>query len=62
MPHNLEGNKVAEYTDIRGKHFVVIERNGITFIQQTTMGKTHDSITNVDDRSSYQEVYGGKVR
>lgn len=39
MPQNPE--KVAEFTDTSGKHFIVIERNGIRFIQELTMGKTH---------------------
>lgn len=48
MPHNLEGKKVAEFTDTSGRHFVVIERNQIRFIQQTTMGKTHGKSTQAE--------------
>lgn len=40
MPENV--NRVASFIDKYGKSFIVIERNGIRYIQQTTMGTTHE--------------------
>lgn len=39
--------KVASFKDIYGRNYVVIERNGIRFIQETTMGLTHAKETGV---------------